>query len=116
MQRNIRSWKIRADDILKSILLIESYTKDFSFNDFKKDQKTIDAVLRNFEIIGEAAKHIPNEISSKYKKAKWSEIIEMRNLIAHEYFGISLEIVWETVKKDIFSLKKFIETEIKGEQ
>ena len=112
MQRKVCDWKIRARDILKSILLIEIYVKDLSFGDFKKDQKTIGAVLRNFEIIGEAAKHVPSEVSVKYKHTEWSDIIEMRNLIVHEYFGISLKIVWETIQKDIPLLKEFLQNEL----
>jgi uncharacterized protein with HEPN domain len=63
--RNNKDWKIRANDILISVERIFAYTKNQSYKDFEEDQKTIDAVLRDFEIIGEAAKHIPIEISKK---------------------------------------------------
>ncbi len=94
------------DDIKKSIAKIEKYTKDLSINGFKKDSKVIDAVIRNLEIIGEAAKNIPQEAKTKNRLIPWQEIIAMRNKVIHEYFGVDLDILWETIKRDIPKLKK----------
>lgn len=96
-----REYKIRINDMIKSISLIFQYTKDLNFETFSKDQKTIDAVLRNFEIIGEAAKHVPEEIKTKYQDIEWKNVAAMRDFLAHEYFGISIKIIWDTIHKDL---------------
>ena len=88
-----REWKLFVEDIIESTELIEQYIEDLEFNDFSKDRKTIDAVVRNFEIIGEASKYIPDDIKGRYKDVDWIGIVGLRNKIAHEYFGISVEIV-----------------------
>ena len=78
-----REWKLFLEDILESMNLIEEYVKGMSFDDFKEDRKTIDAVVRNFEIIGEAAKNIPENIRNNYKNIDWIGIIGLRNRISH---------------------------------
>jgi uncharacterized protein with HEPN domain len=76
------------------------------FNDFKKDRKTIDAVVRNFEIIGEASRLIPDEIKRKFENVDWKGIVGLRNRIAHEYFDISLSIVWHIVTEELEILEE----------
>lgn len=98
-------WKLFLEDILESIELIESYVANMNFEEFKKDRKTIDAVIRNFEIIGEAARNIPEEIRNKFTDIDWKGIIGLRNRVVHEYFGVSLTIVWEIIKSDLPVLK-----------
>jgi uncharacterized protein with HEPN domain len=71
--------------------------------------KTLNAVVRSIEIIGEAAKHIPKAIKDKAPEIHWKEIVGMRNKIAHEYFGIDNKIVWETAKRYLPKLKKQID-------
>jgi len=78
-----RDWKLFVEDILESIELIESYVANMNFENFKNDRKTIDAVVRNFEIIGEAARYIPAEIKTKYQNIDWKGMIGLRNRIAH---------------------------------
>jgi len=70
------------------------------------DDKTKDAVVRNLEIIGEAAKNIPESIKEKFPVVPWQSVIDMRNKLIHEYFGVSFPIVWETVKSDLPLLKE----------
>ena len=65
------------------------------FHSKKKDYKTIDAVIRNFEVIGEAVRNLPLEIKSKYTEVPWDEMYLLRNKISHEYFGIDYEIIWD---------------------
>lgn len=101
-----REWKLFVEDILESIALIEKYIEGMDSKDFGKDRKTIDAVVRNLEIIGEAAKNIPDEIRRKYKKIDWKGVIGLRNRIAHEYFGISVEIVWNIITQELSKLKE----------
>ena len=80
---------------------------------FIHDDKTIDAAIRNLEIIGEAAKNIPEDIKSKYPEIPWKAIAGMRDKLIHSYFGVSLSIVWETIKNDLPTLKYQIERILK---
>ena len=86
------------EDIQTAINRIEEYILGLSFIDFKRDYKTVDAVIRNFEIIGEAAKNIPQKIKEKYPFVPWSEMYLLRNKVSHEYFGIDYEIIWDIAK------------------
>lgn len=101
-----REWKLFVEDILESVEKIEEYVKDMTLDDFKQDRKTTDAVVRNFEIIGEASRYIPDDIKIKFKNVDWKAIVGLRNRIAHEYFGISLAIVWEIIKGELPILKE----------
>ena len=100
-----KSARLYLEDILTSISRIETYLGKLSFEEFGKDQKTIDAVVRNLEIIGEAARNIPEDFSEKYSDLPWQEMVSMRNKVIHEYFGIDLNILWQTAKKDLPSLR-----------
>lgn len=75
---------------------------------FFNDTKTIDAVVRNLSVIGEAVNNIPDEIKIKYQDIPWDEIIGMRNKVIHEYFGVDADILWETIKTDLPIFKKQI--------
>lgn len=83
------------EDILIAINRIEEYIDDRMFIDFKRDYKTVDAVIRNFEIIGEAAKNLPKDFKEKYPEVPWEEMYLLRNKVSHEYFGIDYEIIWD---------------------
>jgi uncharacterized protein with HEPN domain len=93
------------DDILKSIEKIEDKTKQISIEEFKADEFLIDGIVRNLEIIGEAAKYIPKEIRNQFKEIPWKKIVGLRNIISHRYFKIDPEIVWVIIKKDLGDLK-----------
>jgi uncharacterized protein with HEPN domain len=95
--------------MLDSIDAIFDYTKDIDFENFKQDRKTYQAVIKEFEIIGEAAKKIPNQITSKYQEIEWRDMSDFRNMLIHEYFGVDLQIVWNTVIDDLPQLKIYIE-------
>lgn len=101
--------KLYLQDILTSINSIEEYVKGMTFDTFIKDDKTIHAVVRNFEIIGEAAKNMPPGLIAKYADVPWKEMVSMRNKVLHEYFGVDTEILWKTIEEDISSLKEQIE-------
>ena len=94
-----RNQKLFLRDILDSIERIEEYTRDLSYNKFLKDRKTIDAVLRNLMVIGEAVKNISEEIKMRYPEVDWRKIAGIRDRLIHGYFGIDLQIVWETIQK-----------------
>lgn len=102
-------------DILQSMERIAEYIEGLSFNDFISDHKTVDAVIRNFEIIGEAARKIPHEIKSKYPEIPWEEMYLLRNKVSHEYFGVDFDIIWEVAShqlpKNKIQIKAVIEKE-----
>jgi uncharacterized protein with HEPN domain len=83
------------DDIQTAIGRIAEYIEGYDFDQFKKDYKTIDAVIRNFEIIGEASKKLDDKIKEKYPNIPWKEMYYLRNRISHEYFGVDYEILWD---------------------
>lgn len=93
-----REWRMRVEDILGSIEKISRYTAGMTFEAFQSDDRTVDAVIRNFQIIGEAARHIPPEVESRFPAVPWIEMRGMRNIVIHEYFGIDLPIVWKTLE------------------
>jgi uncharacterized protein with HEPN domain len=101
-----RSWQFRIDDIIEAINKIERYTYGIDFASWQNDEKTVDAVIRNLEVIGEAASRLPIEIQEQYKDVPWGIMKGIRNILAHEYFGTDLEIVWKTIKEDLPLLKK----------
>lgn len=70
-----------------------------------EDEKTVDAVVRNIEIIGEASSHLPDDILERYGDIPWPFIRGIRNVLAHEYFGVDVEVIWKTVKEDLPALK-----------
>lgn len=100
-----RNINLYLEDINTSIERIENYVKGLSFDKFSHDPKTIDAVVRNLEVIGEAAKNIPKEIQIKHPEIPWKPIMGTRDKVIHEYFGIDLEILWKTLQEDIPQLK-----------
>ena len=104
-----RASKLYLQDILTSISRIEEYVHGMTPETFTKNEKTIDAVVRNLEIIGQAARNIPSEIVTKYPEIPWKEMVSMRNKVLHEYFGVDAEILWKTVREDMRQLKKQIE-------
>lgn len=103
-------------DIREAIRRIEMYTEGMSYRDFLKKLETQDAVLRNLEIIGEAAKNISPDLQNKHKDIQWKEIAGMRDKIIHFYFGVNLDIVWRTSKDKLPLLKKKIEKIIQEEE
>ena len=92
------------DDICEAIERIARYTAGMSFEAFKGDEKTIDAVVRNMEIIGEAANRLPDEFREAHSDIEWHKIVGLRNRIVHEYFGIDIDIIWQILKRDLPSL------------
>ena len=99
-----RNWKIRVHDILTAISSIHSYTEGMDFSSFKSDRRTVDAVIRNLIVIGEAASHMPEEICQSYSEIPWYEMRGMRNFVVHEYFTVSDKILWDTIRIDLKEL------------
>ena len=97
------------EDIILAMKRIAEYIDGLSFIRFKRDYKTVDAVIRNFEIIGEAAKNIPVEIKDNYPEVPWAEMYLLRNKVSHEYFGIDYEIIWDVALNYLPENQKQIE-------
>lgn len=108
MSKEKRDYVLFMVDIVEMVEKIERYTQGKSFEDFSHDEMAIDAVIRNFEIIGEAANNIPKEIQEKYPYVEWKRMIGFRNVLIHDYFGIDIESVWDTVINNIPLLKEQI--------
>jgi len=96
-----RDWKLRVEDILEAIARIERYTAGMNYEAFRVDDRTIDAVVRNLEVIGEAARHVPDGMRTEYADIPWARMRDIRNILIHEYFGVSIPIVWQTIRKDL---------------
>lgn len=109
-----QEWKLFVEDMLESINLIEKYIDGVEEEkDFNSDRKTIDAVVRNLEIIGEASKYIPEDVKYKFSDVDWKGVLGLRNRIAHEYFGISVSIIWDIITKELPALKEQMDEVLK---
>lgn len=104
-----RDWRLRLEDILEAIGKIRVYTEGMDAEAFCRDPKTIDAVVRNLTIIGEAARMIPSQLEVKYPSVPWGKMRDMRNVVVHEYFGVDTEIVWKTVQSNLPPLVPVLE-------
>ncbi len=96
------------NDILDSIIKIKTFLKDVDYPIFQKDVKTQYAVIRALEIIGEASKKIPQEVKDNYSWIPWRFMSGMRDKLIHDYFGIDIQVVWNTATKDILKLEEEI--------
>jgi uncharacterized protein with HEPN domain len=95
-------------DILDAINDVEDFLGNMSLKEFTKDRKTLNAVVRSIEIIGEASKKIPESCKEKHKNLPWKQIAGMRDKLIHAYFGVDAEILWKAAKEDIPQLKDAI--------
>ncbi len=102
----IRKPALYIQDIWESILAIEEYAGAFTEDEFYANRQVQDAVIRRLEIIGEAVKNIEEGIRNRYPDIPWKSIAGMRDVVAHEYFGVKLIRIWEVVKKDLPELKQ----------
>lgn len=96
------------NNIIDAIDKVELFTHDMDFEQFAEDDKTVFAVIRAFEIIGEATKNIPQSVRDKYSSVPWKEMAGIRDKLIHGYFGVKLAVVWETIQQDLPSLKPLI--------
>jgi len=95
-------------DIKESVDAILDYVSTMDFESFTNDRKTYSAVIREFEIIGEATQHLPEELLQKYNEISWRDLKDFRNLLIHEYFGVDFEIIWNVIQQDLPQLKRVI--------
>ena len=105
-----RSYKAYLLDIRDCLTKIALYVEGYDYARFSKDEKTIDAVVRNIEIIGEAAKRLSDEIKNLDAEIPWKAITGMRDKLIHDYFGVDTRFVWNTVERDIPILREKIDS------
>ncbi len=101
-----RDYKVYLEDILGASDKVRRYMTGLSFETFSNDEKTLDAVIRNLEVIGEAVKNIPEEIRSEHSDVDWQKIAGLRDILIHKYFGIDLEIIWDIIQNKLPGLEK----------
>jgi len=104
-----RDYKLYLNDIKDCIKQIEEYLKNISEEEFKKNKMLQDAVIRRFEIIGEASRNIPRALKEKNKQVPWFDMSQFRDLVAHGYFEVSVNRVWKVFKDDLPIIKKAME-------
>lgn len=108
-----------VNDVLDATDKIESFIKGMSYEEFEKDDKTVFAVMRALEIIGEAVKNIPEDLRKNYPQIPWKGMAGMRDKVIHNYFGVNLKLVWETINHRIQEIKPLfqeLKKDLKGEE
>ena len=110
-----RLWRFRLQDILEAIARIQSYTRGLTFDQFQLDRMTVDAVERNFIIIGEASRHVPDEVTGRYPSVLWRDMRDMRNVVVHGYWGVDLERVWDAIQQDLPPLVPLLQAVLQQE-
>jgi uncharacterized protein with HEPN domain len=101
-----RSLYLSLEDIIEAIRKIHTYTDNMDFPQFCDDERTVDAVIRNLTVIGEAVKNIPDDIRNIEPEIEWRKIAGLRDFAVHAYFNVSNEIVWDVVQNKLFLLEK----------
>jgi uncharacterized protein with HEPN domain len=108
MQSISRSLNLYLEDIIEAIRKIYSYTNSLSFEDFCVDERTVDAVIRNLIVIGEAVKNIPEDARNTEPGIEWRKIAGLRDFAAHAYFNVSNQIVWDVVQTKLLPLNEAV--------
>ena len=104
-----REYKDYLHDILDAVNDAESFLEGMDFEQFAKDRKTLNAVVRSLEIIGEASKNLPTSMREKYGMVPWKKMIGMRDKVIHGYFGVDTKTLWSTVKDDLPPLRQLVQ-------
>jgi len=104
----MRDYRHYLKNIVDAMEAIESFVKGFKLDEFERDDKTSSAVIRKFEIIGEATKRIPEDLRQRYPKIPWKEMAGMRDKLMHFYFGIDYKLIWQTINQRIPRIKPII--------
>lgn len=96
-----RDWKLYLDDIREACERVGRYVQEMEKTSFLSDEKTYDAVLRNLEVIGEAAKYLPEEVKAQHPEINWRKVVGLRDVIAHAYFGLNHAVLWDIVSRKV---------------
>jgi uncharacterized protein with HEPN domain len=110
-----RTWQQRLQDILQAVSGIQQRTAGKSLPEVQRNETLTKAILYDFMVIGEAARNIPAEIQSRYPTIPWRVMGDMRNIVAHEYFQIDIETIWETIQQDLPLLIPQLQTLLNAE-
>lgn len=110
-----RSLRHYLHDILQAVEDIEVFTEGLTEDEFCQDRKTQLAIIRCFEVMGEASRVLPNEFKNTHPNVPWREMNTMRNMVLHEYFGVNLRVVWKTIQEDLPYLRNQIEAILEDE-
>lgn len=103
-----RDSKVYLEDILGAVQKIQRFTAGMSLAVFSNDLKTVDAVIRNLEVIGEAVKQLPEDVRGKHPGVEWKKIAGLRDILIHEYFGVNIEVVWDIIRHKLASLEQAV--------
>ncbi len=107
-----RDWAFRVQDILDGIAKIQRFTSDVDFETFENDEELLDAVVHNLTVIGEAANHIPAEITARNPEIPWRQMVDLRNFSVHAYWNLRPSVIWDTIQNDlpplVEPLRKFL--------
>jgi uncharacterized protein with HEPN domain len=103
-----RSSSMYLADMLEAVDRVCDYTSKLTYSSFSENEMVVDAVLRNLEVLGEAARHVPQEIRNKHAGIPWTSLVGLRNIVIHHYHGVDLENIWQIARKDLPPLRKFI--------
>ena len=118
MSSRPRRWKFRLRHKIEALEKVGNYVEGMSLQEFLVDSKTSDAVLRNLEIIGEAARLVPEKVTSQYSEVPWADMLALRNVVAHEYDRVNLSTIWDAIHNDlpplVPQLQRVLELEREG--
>ena len=101
-----RDYKVYLEDVLEAASKIRQFTTGLTLATFSQDIKTLDAVVRNLEIIGEAVKHLPEDVRARSRDIDWKKIAGLRDILIHEYFGVNVEVIWDIIQNKLPDLEK----------
>lgn len=96
-----RGWRFRIENIVGAIEDINRLTEGLTYQNFSENTTILKAILYDMAVIGEAARHVPDDIITGYPEVAWREMSDMRNVVIHDYFGVDLQIIWETIQHDL---------------
>jgi uncharacterized protein with HEPN domain len=111
-----RDYRVYLEDMREAVGKVQRYVEGLSFEAFALEEKTVDAVVRNLEILGEAAKQVPEVIRSAHPQVDWYRIAGLRDILIHQYFGVDLAIVWDVVQKKLPILVQQLDQILSPEQ
>jgi uncharacterized protein with HEPN domain len=111
-----RDYLLFLEDIVAAIIRIEEYTENLEQASFLRSNLIQDAVIRNFEVIGEAVKHVPQRVRQQYPRVEWNEAAGFRDVLIHDYFGIDVDSIWDTVCNNLPLFKKHVMEVLQHEQ
>ena len=103
-----RDYRLFLQDMLEACASIQKFVEGMDFDEFMQDDKTQSAVIRKFEIMGEAAKNVPESIKEKYPEIPWRDITGMRDRLIHGYFGVDYVLVWDTAQSKVPTLELLV--------